>query len=137
MTSNKITKFKLANNQTYQVNDGAAIHFDMAQELSDAQKQQARANIGAATATEVETATSKTYTATLTPANWIVNDNQFIANYSNTELRASISPIVSCIENTAEYAYIIDANATAGVGIVFTAQKKPSANIILSIVDIG
>lgn len=124
MASNKITKFKLTNNETYQINDSAAIHFDTVQNLSDAQKQQARTNIGALATADIETATSKTYTATLTPTNWTANGNQFIINYSNTELRASISPIISCTENMAEYAYIIDAEATTKTGIVFTARKN-------------
>ena len=85
----------------------------------------------------MEIATSKRYTAALTPANWTANGNQFTLNYVNTELRASISPIISCTENTAEYAYITDAEATAKTGIVFTARKKPTANIILTIIDIG
>ena len=85
----------------------------------------------------MEIATSKTYTAALAPANWTANGNQFTLNYVNTELRASISPIISCTENTAEYTYITDAEATAKTGIVFTARKKPTANIILTIVDVG
>ena len=85
----------------------------------------------------MEIATSKTYTAALTPANWTANGNQFTLNYVNTELRASISPIISCTENAVEYAYITNAEATAKTGIVFTARKKPTANIILTIVDVG
>ena len=47
--ANKITKFKLANNQIYNINDGSAVHFDASQSLSAAQKSQARTNIGAGT----------------------------------------------------------------------------------------
>ena len=47
--ANKITKFKLANNQTYNINDSSAVHFDASQSLSAAQKSQARTNIGAGT----------------------------------------------------------------------------------------
>lgn len=173
--ANKITKFKLANNQTYNVNDGSAVHFDASQSLSAAQKSQARTNIGAGTSSfsgnyndlnnkptipsktsqitndsnfattdyvdnktaDAAAATSKYYSATLTPAGWSASGDQFKNTYSNTELRASISPIISCTENTAEYAYITDAEATAKTGIVFTARKKPTANIILTIIDVG
>ena len=250
--ANKITKFKLANNQIYNVNDGSAVHFDASQSLSAAQKSQARTNIGAgtssfsgnyddldnkptipsktsqitndsnfattdyvdnktagltgamhfrgtvtalpattnyaagdvvifsskeyvcdkdnnkwvelgdegshvlntqkinghaltgditlnaadvgaATTADAAAATSKYYSATLTPANWSASGN----TYSNTNLRASVSPVVSCTENAAEYAYITNAEATAKTGIVFTARKKPTANIILTIVDVG
>lgn len=254
--ANKITKFKLANNQTYNVNDSSAVHFDASQSLSAAQKSQARTNIGAgtssfsgnyddlnnkptipsktsqitndsnfattdyvdnktagltgamhfrgtvtalpvttdyaagdvvifgskeyvcdkdnnkwvelgdegshvlntqkinghaltgditlnaadvgaATTADAAAATSKYYSATLTPAGWSASGSVFKNTYSNTELRASVSPVVSCTENAAEYAYITDAEATAKTGIVFTARKKPTANVILTIVDVG
>ena len=76
------------------------------------------------------------YSVTLAPASWSASGDQFKNTYSNTELRASISPIISCTENAAEYAYITSAEATAKTGIVFTARKKPTANIILTVVDI-
>lgn len=82
-------------------------------------------------------ASSKYYSATLAPANWSASGSVFKYTYSNTNLRASVSPVVSCTENAAEYAYITDAEATAKTGIVFTARKKPTANIILTIVDVG
>ena len=130
MASNKITKFKLANNQTYQVNDGAAVHFDAAQSLTAGQKEQVRQNIDAAAAT-------KTYNITITPSNWTANGGTFIYNYSNSAIRATTSPIISCTNNSAEYNYITSAEATAGSGIKFTASKKPTGNIVLSIVDVG
>lgn len=46
MASNKITKFRLANNQIYNVNDSSAVHFDNSQNLTEEQKQQVRENIG-------------------------------------------------------------------------------------------
>ena len=82
-------------------------------------------------------ATSKYYSVTLAPAGWSASGSVFKNTYSNTSLRASVSPVVSCTENAAEYAYITDAEATAKTGIVFTARKKPTANIILTIVDVG
>lgn len=77
------------------------------------------------------------YSVTLAPASWTASGSAFKYTYSNTALRASVSPIVSCTENAAEYAYITDAEATASTGIVFTASKKPTANVILTIVDVG
>lgn len=77
------------------------------------------------------------YSVTLAPASWTASGSVFKNTYSNTALRASVSPIVSCTENVAEYAYITDAEATASTGIIFTASKKPTANVILTIVDVG
>lgn len=77
------------------------------------------------------------YSATLIPANWTANEGNFIYNYSNTSLRAFVCPIITCISNTNEYGYINDAEATSGSGIIFTATKKPTANIELIIIDMG
>lgn len=77
------------------------------------------------------------YSATLTPSNWTANGSNFVYNYSNTSLRAFVCPIITCISNTNEYGYINDAEATSGSGIIFTATKKPTANIELIIIDMG
>lgn len=77
------------------------------------------------------------YSATLTPTNWTANGSNFVYNYSNTSLRAFVCPIITCISNTNEYGYINDAEATSGSGIIFTATKKPTANIELIIIDMG
>ena len=77
------------------------------------------------------------YSATLTPANWTANGSHFVYNYSNTSLRAFVCPIITCTSNTNEYGHINDAEATGGSGIVFTATKKPTANIELIIIDMG
>ena len=77
------------------------------------------------------------YSATLTPANWTANGSNFVYNYSNTSLRAFVCPIITCTSNTSEYGYINDAEATSGSGIIFTATKKPTANIELIIIDMG
>lgn len=77
------------------------------------------------------------YSATLTPANWTANGSNFVYNYSNTSLRAFVCPIITCTSNTNEYGYINDAEATSGNGIIFTATKKPTANIELIIIDMG
>ena len=77
------------------------------------------------------------YSATLTPANWTANGSNFVYNYSNTSLRAFVCPIITCTSNTNEYGYINEAEATSGSGIIFTATKKPTANIELIIIDMG
>ena len=77
------------------------------------------------------------YSATLTPANWTANGSNFVYNYSNTSLRAFVCPIITCISNINEYGYINDAEAIGGSGIIFTATKKPTANIELIIIDMG
>ena len=77
------------------------------------------------------------YSVTIMPISWTTSGNIFKYTYSNTNLRASISPIITCISNTSEYNYITDAEATANTGITFTAKIKPSNNIILQIIDLG
>ena len=77
------------------------------------------------------------YSATLTPANWTANGSNFVYNYSNTSLRAFVCPIITCTSNISEYGYINDAEAISGSGIIFTATKKPTANIELIIIDMG
>ena len=79
----------------------------------------------------------KTTSVTLAADSWTTSGNKFKYTYSNTSLRASASPIITCTSNEKEYGYIADAEATANTGIVFTANKKPTSNIILTIIDIG
>lgn len=100
------------------------------------------ADVGAVSSTETVEANlvnnlTISYSATLTPANWTANGSNFVYNYSNTSLRAFVCPIITCISNTNEYGYINDAEATSGSGIIFTATKKPTANIELIIIDMG
>lgn len=85
----------------------------------------------------VSQATSKTLTVTLSPATWKTSGSQFTYNYSNSALRATVAPIITCTANASEYNYITSAEATANSGIVFTASKKPTSNIVLTITDIG
>ena len=80
---------------------------------------------------------TKTTSVTLAADSWTTSGNEFKYTYSNTSLRASASPIITCISNTSEYNYITDAEATANTGITFTAKIKPSNNIILQIIDLG
>ena len=80
---------------------------------------------------------TKTYSITIAPASWTTSGTKFKYNYSNTSLRASFIPIIICTDNEKEYSYITDADATAKTGIVFTANKKRTANIILTIIDIS
>ena len=80
---------------------------------------------------------TKTTSVTLAADSWTTSGNKFKYTYSNTSLRASASPIITCTSNEKEYSYIADAEATANTGIVFTANKKPTSNIILTIIDIG
>ena len=80
---------------------------------------------------------TKITSVTLAADSWTTSGNKFKYTYSNTSLRASVSPIITCTSNEKEYSYIADAEATANTGIVFTANKKPTSNIILTIIDIG
>ena len=80
---------------------------------------------------------TKTYSITITPASWATSDAKFKYTYSNTSLRASVSPIIICTDNEKEYGYIADAEATAKTVMVLTENKKPTAYIILTIIDIS
>lgn len=77
------------------------------------------------------------YSLTITPTSWTTSGNEFKYTYSNTSLRASASPLITCTSNTSEYQYITDAEATANTGITFTAKTKPTNNIVLQIIDLG
>lgn len=77
------------------------------------------------------------YSLTITPASWTTSGNEFKYIYSNASLRASASPLITCTSNTSEYKYITDAEATANIGITFTAKTKPTNNIVLQIIDLG
>lgn len=96
----------------------------------------------AGTDNKVAGATSKTYAGTLTASGWTGNsDDGYTYSYAETRLRCgvdgSVHPIITYITNREEYNYIDTADATVGVGIVFSASTKPENDIGISIVDIG
>lgn len=77
------------------------------------------------------------YSLTIMSTSWTTSGSEFKYTYSNTNLRASVSPIITCTSNTSEYKYITDAEATANTGITFTAKTKPTNDIVLQIIDLG
>lgn len=94
-------------------------------------------NTDAANKAYVDAQKVNSYSLTITPTSWTISGNEFKYTYSNTSLRASTSPLITCTSNTSEYQYITDAEATANTGITFTAKTKPTNNIVLQIIDLG
>lgn len=89
---------------------------------------------------EVDEATSVAYTATLAAANWVSSSGVYTYTYSNTSLSCGknhdVPPIVTYTSNQDEFLKITDAQATAGTGIVFTAEEAISSAIGILIIDI-
>lgn len=96
-----------------------------------------KANQDAANKAYVDAQKVNSYIITIIPTSWTTSGNKFKYTYSNTSLRASASPLIICTSNTNEYKYITDAEATANIGITFTAKTKPTNNIVLQIIDLG
>lgn len=94
-----------------------------------------------ATLKDVSDATSQAFVATLAANGWQGNEAPFTYNYINSDLKCGINenipPIIACTQNIDEYTYIDSAIATPGSGIVFSAEKKPESNIVITITDIG
>ena len=87
-------------------------------------------------------ATSVIYTATLSASGWTGNDTDgYTYSYANTAIRCgkdgNVHPIITYVDNRKEYSNISGAEATVGVGIVFTSPSKPENNIAISIIDVG
>lgn len=79
------------------------------------------------------------YTATLSASGWTQNGSTYTYTLSLPALTCgsdgSVSPILSWTSNKTDYAKIDEANATAGVGITFTASSKPDGAIGILIQD--
>lgn len=94
------------------------------------------------TSDRVAVATSVVYTTTLTASGWSGNaDDGYTYSYANASVRCGangdVHPIITYTSNREEYNYIDSAEATVGVGIVFTSPTKPENNIAISIIDVG
>lgn len=101
----------------------------------------ARTNLGVYSKNETLDATAtKAYSTDLVASGWYSSSEGFKYNYSNTALvcgrNGNTPPIITATANPMEYGYIISATATPGVGIVFIANKQPSENIGLTVLDI-
>lgn len=81
------------------------------------------------------------YTITIPSTSWKLTSKGYEYTYSNTNFRASISPIITCTSNTTEYQSITEAEATTGVGITFKINTKtlerPQSSITLQIIELG
>lgn len=106
----------------------------------------ARTNLSVYSKTETDTrigvATSVIYTATLSASGWSGNGTDgYTYSYANTSIRCgkdgNVHPIITYVDNREEYSKISSAEATVGVGIVFTSPTKPENNIAISIIDVG
>ena len=91
--------------------------------------------------TRIDEVTSKTYTTTLFATGWTASGAEFIYNYANTSIKCGkngdVHPIITYTSNRDEYSKITSAEATVGVGIVFTSPTKPESDIGVSIIDVG
>lgn len=88
----------------------------------------------------IEKVTTVSFTTTLTPESWSSNeDGTFQCEYNNTDLACGqggdVCPIITYTLNQKEYNYITKAEATPGIGIVFTASKQPEESIGIIIID--
>lgn len=104
----------------------------------------ARSNLDVYSKTETDTvvngAKSLQYTTTLTASGWVSSGDSFTYNYSNAALACgsdgTVSPIISYTSNLDEYSKIDSAEATPGVGIVFTTVEQPASDIGILIIDV-
>lgn len=89
---------------------------------------------------DVIAATSVAYEATLYASGWVANSGTYTYTYSNTDLTCGkagdVPPIVTYTSNLDEYSKIDSAEATAGVGITFTASEAFSNDIGIIIIDV-
>ena len=96
---------------------------------------------GDSTARNVKDSSARTvqYSATLSASSWVQNGSSYTYTLSLPALTCgsdgTISPIISWTSNKTDYAKIDEADATAGVGIVFTASSKPDGAIGIIIQD--
>ena len=88
---------------------------------------------------KVDEVTTVAYTTTLTVDGWLAQGDKFEYTYANTDLKCGksgdVPPTITYTSNLDEYSKIDKAEATVGVGIVFTTSKKPEANIGIIIID--
>ena len=98
-------------------------------------------DIDAANKKYVDAQKVNNYTITIPSTGWELGSKGYEYTYSNTNLRASISPIITCTSNTGEYQMITEAEATTRVGITFRIGSKtltkPQSNITLQIIELG
>lgn len=88
----------------------------------------------------VKTSTSIAWAATLYANGWTGATAPFIYSYSNAAItcgkNGNVPPIITYTSNLEEYSNIDSAEATIGVGIEFTASKKPQNDINIVITDV-
>lgn len=104
----------------------------------------ARSNLDVYSKTEsdaaVSNATTVQYTTTLNADGWVSSGENYTYTYSNSALTCgvsgTVSPIISYTSNLDEYSQIDSAEATPGVGIVFTTATQPESDIGIIIMDV-
>lgn len=104
----------------------------------------ARTNLEVYSKTETDAKAKKSaaaaYKVTI-PANGWTGSGPYTYSYSNTKLTCGLAgnvpPLIAPEDGTSieEYSKIDKATATAGTGIVFTAEKKPESTLTLIIID--
>lgn len=104
---------------------------------------QARTNLDIYNKKEVDDSvgevTSMAWETTLIASGWIPSGDKFTYSYNNTSItcgkNGNVPPIVTYTSNLEDYSKIDSAEATAEVGIVFTASKQPDNDIGIIIID--
>ena len=124
--ANKITKFKLANNQTYNVNDGSAVHFDASQSLSAAQKSQARTNIGAGTSSFSGNYDDLNNKPTIpSKTSQITNDSGFITSSIDTLTNFyNKTDINNLVSQNLKISVVTDLPSTADTSTIYLKLKN-------------
>lgn len=88
----------------------------------------------------IEESTSTAYSATLSSSGWINSGDVYTYSYSNSSLtcgkNGNVPPIITHTSNLTEYSKIESAEATVGVGIVFTTSEQPEEDIGIIIIDV-
>lgn len=87
----------------------------------------------------IEKATTLAWTTTLVSTGWIASGDRFTYSYANSDItcgkNGNVPPIITYTSNLDDYSKIDSAEATVGTGIIFTASKKPEADIGIIVTD--
>lgn len=88
----------------------------------------------------VAEATTMAYSVLIPVNGWQQSGSVFTYSYANANLKCgkngNVPPIITYVSNLDEYSKIDSAEATVGVGIVFTIPEKPTADISIIVIDV-
>lgn len=91
-------------------------------------------------ADRVAEATTIAYSVSIPANGWQQSGNVFTYSYANANLKCgkngNVPPIITYVSNLDEYSKIDSAEATVGVGILFTIPEKPAGDISIIVIDV-